>query len=237
MGKELSSKEPSMQQIWDRYCSISYKYGNRLDQQQYDDCVKGYGAYYDHLMPQDKAARILDIACGAGQFLYYLENRGYTNYVGIDISAEQVDFARQWVTGGVEVADVFEFLKDKVNEYDLVVSNDFIEHMSKDHILQFLSLIYQALKPGGRVLLKTANMAAFSAIAMRYNDFTHEIGFTEKSLAVVLRVSKFQEVEVFPEPHGRKTAILLLGMRLLYRAYTDRVPKCLTRLIVGTGVK
>src|SRR5437870_7579155 len=43
----------------------------------------------------NKAARIADLGCGYGSFLYFLHEEGYRNIAGVDISAEQVDSARK----------------------------------------------------------------------------------------------------------------------------------------------
>src|SRR4051812_43231134 len=46
--------------------------------------------YYGRHLPKDKNAMILDIGCGDGNFVYWMQQAGYTNAHGIDLSAEQV---------------------------------------------------------------------------------------------------------------------------------------------------
>ena len=41
-------------------------------------------------LPQDRNTRILDLGCGYGALLYWLQQAGYRNLEGIDRSAEQV---------------------------------------------------------------------------------------------------------------------------------------------------
>jgi SAM-dependent methyltransferase len=42
-------------------------------------------------LPQDREAKILDLACGHGAFLHYLRLAGYANCSGVDISPEQIE--------------------------------------------------------------------------------------------------------------------------------------------------
>src|SRR5215472_17802417 len=57
-------------------------------------------------LPQNRNAHILDVPCGYGRYLKALASHGYTNASGIDISAEQIAFAREKLKlTKVEVAD------------------------------------------------------------------------------------------------------------------------------------
>ena len=47
-------------------------------------------------------------------------------------------------------------------------------------------------------MAKVENMASLTAISKRYDDFTHEIGFTEHSLSQVLTIAGFDEVRIRP---------------------------------------
>jgi len=42
-------------------------------------------------LPEDKKAKIIDLGCGNGGFVYWLQQIGYQNAEGIDISAEQIE--------------------------------------------------------------------------------------------------------------------------------------------------
>ena len=46
------------------------------------------------LLPPDRNAKIVDEACSYGRYLKALRDLGYTDTLGIDLSAEQVAFAR-----------------------------------------------------------------------------------------------------------------------------------------------
>jgi SAM-dependent methyltransferase len=43
----------------------------------YELTSKGFAEWYYDCLPADKSARILDIGCGDGKFLFFLYNKGY----------------------------------------------------------------------------------------------------------------------------------------------------------------
>ncbi|MBK8637485.1 MAG: class I SAM-dependent methyltransferase [Chromatiaceae bacterium] len=44
-------------------------------------------------LPTDRSAAILDVGCGHGNFLFMLEQLGYRNLEGVDMSSEQLEQA------------------------------------------------------------------------------------------------------------------------------------------------
>ena len=139
-----------------------------------------------------------------GHFLYFLEKEGYTNYWGIDISPTQIQFVRDNVTKRASVADVFDYLNTN-DTFNVIAANDVIEHIPRDKTLHFLALIYDSLEPNGLLLVKTLNMSNPFGLQLRYQDFTHEEGFTQYSLRQVLSSSGFQEIRIFGNHHEIRT--------------------------------
>ena len=43
----------------------------------YELTSKGYGEWYYDCLPDDKQAKILDVGCGEGKFLFFLEQKAY----------------------------------------------------------------------------------------------------------------------------------------------------------------
>lgn len=181
---------------------------------------------YDPFLPSDKNSKILDIGCGMGQFLLLLKNKGYKNFQGIDLSKEQIDFCKTIGINKIKLIDAFDFLKDKNEVYDFIIANDFIEHIEKNKILKFLSLIYKSLKKGGKLILKTSNTSNFLALDARYIDFTHSVGFSPQSLKQILVVSGFQKVKIYPY------AKPLLTKRIIYY-FRKSIFNLIWKLLVG----
>lgn len=164
-----------------------------------------YEYYFRGWLPPVRDARIVDLACGDGQFLYFLRERGYTHLRGVDLSAEQVQIARA-VTPNVERQNVIDFLRDVgPMAFDMVVALDFVEHLTKAEVLTFLDLCFVSLKPGGRLVLQTPNADSPMCTAIRYGDFTHELCFTPNLLSRLLGMAGFAEIEareMAPVPRG-----------------------------------
>jgi 2-polyprenyl-3-methyl-5-hydroxy-6-metoxy-1,4-benzoquinol methylase len=126
------------------------------------------------LIPTGKNAKILDIGCGFGEWLMLLKQNGYQNTEGVDISPEQIETAHAMGIANAQVADVFEYLAQRKNEFDCITGIDIIEHFSKDELVNLLELIKGALKQNGTAIFRTPNMDGLLASVYAYGDFTHQ---------------------------------------------------------------
>ncbi len=123
--------------------------------------------------PKDKSIRILEIGCGYGRYLLALSRLGYQDTYGIDISEEQINYAKQQLNlTNVAQADALEFLEDHQQNYDVVLILDVLEHLSLDYALTLLKKVQTALTSEGRVVIQVPNaMAPLSP--NYYGDMTH----------------------------------------------------------------
>jgi len=166
--------------------------------------ANGAAAHLRGLLPQDKHAACLDLGCGPGNVLYMLRELGYSNTTGVDLSGAWMPVARQ-ICPNVIQADAREYLRNRHQEFDLITAFDVAEHLRKEELLDFLDLIYQALRPGGSVILQTPNAESPWGCMHRYHDLTHELAFDPHSLSDCCSLSgfeKFQAREVGPYVHG-----------------------------------
>ena len=150
-----------------------------------------WNKYYGEFLPKDKNVKILDIACGDGGIVYWLQSIGYKNSFGIDISEEQVNLAKSLGIENIEQYDLKEFLKTN-RGWDVIFALDILEHFDKNEILDVLELIYNALNKNGILIIKTPNGESIFGTRYLYSDFTHEFIFTERSLKEVLSISGFR---------------------------------------------
>jgi 2-polyprenyl-3-methyl-5-hydroxy-6-metoxy-1,4-benzoquinol methylase len=149
-------------------------------------------------LPKDYKASILDIGCGPGDVLLFLKEKGYQEICGIDVSPQQVEQARRAGLLCVEAADGVDYLGRHTAQFDLILAFDFLEHLGKEDVLVFLDAAHKALKPGGRLVLRTVNGAGLLAGRIIYGDFSHEVAFTQTSLGQVLRVAGFSNLGFAP---------------------------------------
>lgn len=231
----------------DSYFETYFRKVNVLSKKGYEKSAKFYNSFYGDFLPKNRNVKILDLGCGTGQFLYFLEKQGYKNYYGIDISKQQIQFCKNKITERVEVADIFEFLKDKKNNFDIIVANDVFEHLPKNRLIEFSKLIHISLKNNGILLIKVPNMSNPFGLMNRYIDITHEVGFTEHSLSTVLETGGFQKVEIKGAAYpvislksaiGKPAKIIvysLLKILLLIQGYA--VPRIIDKDIIAIAKK
>ena len=189
----------------------------------YDLNAISYFSNYGPYIPENKEIRILDIGCGMGHFYYALKKNRYSNYIGIDISSQMIDFLKnkiqntelkndfEDISNKIHKLDLFDFLQNNQENFDLIVAKDLIEHIQKNKILQLFQLVKKNLKHNGIFIAKTANMANLVSNMLLYDDFTHEIGFTNLSLAQIYQISGFKNIQV--------------------RQFVAKKPKFITRII------
>mgnify|MGYP001616517494 FL=1 len=181
--------------------------------------------YYGRFLIKDTATRILDIGCGNGGFVYWLQQIGYMNASGIDIGSEQIEVAKKLGIENVERADIIGYLVGKENLYDIVFARDILEHLTKDEIFEVLETVFNALKVDGLLIVQAPNGESLFSGRLRYGDFTHEMVFTRSSLNQILRVAGFEDTRFYatgPVPKGLKSIvryILWKGIETILRLY------------------
>ncbi len=136
---------------------------------------------------------VLDVGCGEGQFLRLLEDEGITA-IGIDIDPKMVSIAQAAGYHAIQ-ADLFEYLQGQEERFDGIFSSNLIEHLSSEDVLRFVRLSWQALKPGGILLLATPNPE--SPIVHLYEfwrDATHVRLYNRPLVEFFLHLAGFHEV-------------------------------------------
>lgn len=155
--------------------------------------------YFGRFLPEDKEARILDLGCGNGAFVYFLQRHlRFKHTQGVDISKEQVEVAKKLGIENIIQQDLKNFLSEKKEVYHAIFCRDVIEHFTKDEILEILALIYSALKPGGIIVIQAPNAEGPFGSRHRYWEFTHEIAFTYSSLRSILVATGFRKISFYP---------------------------------------
>lgn len=137
-------------------------------------------------------AAILEVGCGPGHFLAFLARNGFRNAHGIDISREQIEIA---ASRGLraEVADVFAHLESRRETLDAIVAIDLVEHFRKDELMRLAPALRDALVPGGRLIVQTANGAGLFPGQIVYGDLTHATILNPGSFRQLFTLAGFED--------------------------------------------
>jgi SAM-dependent methyltransferase len=181
----------------------------------YELTSAGFGEWYYDCLPSDKTARIIDIGCGDGKFLFFLQQNGYTGIEGLELSLQQAEEARKHLKCPIHVVeDTTAFLLDHPSTYKIIAMNDVLEHVPKHETVSLLKEVLNALQPGGSLVVNVPQISGFTSIFCRYNDFTHETIFTEMSLKQVLLSAGFSKIRFIPQKWPIKWTPRHLAYRL-----------------------
>ena len=213
------------QALYDRYLS-TFKGDETWERKQailHNWCEKNLQPFLKKL---SKQSRILELGCGQGQMLDFLNKQGFSRVEGVDTSEEQVMAAERY---GLEAyhSDIFEFLQASHHVYDLVLAIDFVEHFTRQELIQLLYGIKEVLNKGGHLILRTPNGQGIFAGQIIYGDLTHMTILTPQSLRQILRFTGFEIVSMkeslfFSKGFKRKMRYMLwnlskIGLNMMRR--------------------
>ncbi len=142
--------------------------------------------------------KLLDLGCGTGKFLIEAQKLGYDVY-GVEFDGNQIQAAKNFGLKNVYHQDLFDFIKDKKETYDVITSFEVIEHLEFPKL--FLDYIHKALRPGGFLCLSTPNRSR-SIKKNTVSDLppNHLTRWTRLSLKNFISAANFEKVNVIEEP-------------------------------------
>lgn len=175
-------------------------------------------AQYAPLLPSDKKSAILDIGFGSGWSLAACLRLGYTNLCGADFGIENKRYIADWRKGAITLqdieTDIGSFLSHHPGQYDFIHLSHVIEHIPKYSLLWAVDALYQALKPGGVLLLRTPNMEGPTPNSSFYVTLAHEYGFCGSNLHSLLDICCFDNIRFHDPKLTRPTVRQRLGALL-----------------------
>jgi SAM-dependent methyltransferase len=171
-----------------------------IDYKEYEDKVRKVDeAYMQGILKKyvDRykgCKKVLDIACGRGDFLLLAREAGI-DAIGIDLDQSIVNSA----TGrGLKVyqADAFEFLEKNLEGFDGIFCSQFIEHLSPDSLMRFLKLVNGSLRKDGIFIITTPNPRSITVhLQSFYKDFSHVRFYDLELIKFMAECSGFRIIE------------------------------------------
>lgn len=213
---------------------------------------KSFAAYYranylSHL-PKDRLARILVISCGPGYLVSVLAQEGYRDVVGIDSDPTKVEHARRHGLP-CEVAEAFSYLERNHGQFDVIIPEQELNHLTHAETIEFLQLCHAALKPSGRTIVYAMNGAnPLVGSENLAHNIDHFYLVTEYSLTQLLELGGFTAIRPFAlklyvfwkNPLNYVglvvTGVLELAMRVIFMLYGKKV-KILSKKVAAVAVR
>lgn len=159
------------------------------------DLAPVYSRVLRDWLPADRKAYIYEAACGPGILIRWLKKQGYSNITATDRSAPEIALAQRT---GLEVltADSIEDLTKRAEaSFDCVIAIDFIEHLPRDSMLDFLRSCHRVLKQDGSLILRAPNGDSPVVGRNLFNDITHVWAYTTIALRALAQIAGFGKIE------------------------------------------
>lgn len=179
-----------------------------------DGLRKTYAANYSELIREvPTGGRVLDLGCGTGKLLIWLQEQPGVQPVGVDSSPSQVEVAQATLPEAeIHCADGLEFLRAHRNSFAGILCNDVLEHIpGDDALLDWVEAVRDALTPGGFFRCRSPNGASLIGSYCRYRDLTHVRSFTTTSMLQLLEAAGLERCRATPIRGGSLGAKLRLA--------------------------
>ncbi len=112
---------------------------------------------------------ILDLGCGWGSFARYAAERYGAQVVGVNISSEQVQLARD-MCAGLPVDIRQQDYREVEGRYDAVISIGIFEHIGYKNYRAYMEVVHRCLKDDGIALIHTIGGNRSSVLINRWTD-------------------------------------------------------------------
>jgi SAM-dependent methyltransferase len=166
----------------------------QLDTEHNREHIHQHLSRYEFVESIVRNKKVLDVACGSGYGSNILKINGASTVIGIDISSESIEHAKQKYSGeGIRflLGDA-ENLSD-YRGYDIIISFETIEHLKHPEI--FLGEIKQSLFPGGRFVVSTPVREKGTINDKPSNQYHHQ-EWSEEEFRSLLQ-SHFRNVVIY----------------------------------------
>jgi PAS domain S-box-containing protein len=234
---DLPRELPKVERHFEARCEAfdTYWQGSRNLAKDFERFRTYYNVNYLPRLPGNRDCRVLVTSCGPGYLVNALVKAGYRNVLGIDADTRKI---RHGLERGLPcaTASAFTYLQEHPGQFDVIIPEQELNHLSIEETIEFLQVCHRALQPGGQVLVYAIN-GANPLVSPEHisHNIDHFYNVTEYSLAQLLTLGGFTEIQPFAcrlyvfwkSPLNyvglAVTATLELLMRLIYRLYGKKV--------------
>ena len=218
-----------------------------MSDRQFDDLDLNYTP----LLPADREAMVLDVGCGSGRVLAFLQARGYRNLEGFDRDPDAVAAARSRTSARLAVSDDWNsVLANRDSAFDVVVLKEVVYSVPQADLVGALAAVGRALKPGGRVIVEVFNGVAATGPFVAYKDEDIRWIPTEQTIRRVLERAGLTAISLHAQrapSQGLRRRLFNLAaaawrgvLRMIYfaeRGLAEENPRIFTTKIIATATR
>jgi 2-polyprenyl-3-methyl-5-hydroxy-6-metoxy-1,4-benzoquinol methylase len=160
---------------------------------RFDDLEENYSPH----LPADRSTKVLDVGCGQGRVLAFLKAKGFTQIKGVDRDVAAVQAARDATGCDVKlIDDLARDLAGRRHSFGLMIAKDVMYYVPRHEVVTILSLMREALVPGGRLLIEVINGASFTGPYTCHKDPFIEWVPTEHGVLALMLAAGFTNVRL-----------------------------------------
>jgi 2-polyprenyl-3-methyl-5-hydroxy-6-metoxy-1,4-benzoquinol methylase len=202
-AEPLHAREWLRERIYDSYQRTTASCG--LSEMPLGELHSQMRRRWRHVLPDDHSLPTVDLGCGKGEFVLFLQSEGFAAVEGVDVSLEQVQLARSLGARNVVHGSALEYIAGQSERYGLVTAFNLLEHFDRVEILNLMDGVVAALRPEGRFIAMVPNSKGLFGAQVRFADLTHEMSFTPRSVMQLCEVVGLRLIDILengPLPHG-----------------------------------
>lgn len=174
--------------------AIFYSYFSETGDDCYEENIaRQYETYLPFISKMDGLS-FLDVGCGRGEFVSFLNDNGIPS-CGIENNESEVSRAVK-MHANVLHADLLDYLPKCKDEFSGISMIEVIEHIPFNLHNKILQSIYDAVVPGGIVLIETINLKNPMSPNTFFSDPTHIRPVTMEYLTFLSQWVGFVDVRI-----------------------------------------
>lgn len=167
--------------------------------------MRQYDREFQSISCADSSMSVLEIGCGTGIFLRYLERRGYRRIVAVDTDENLSGALGDLTCAQVHFGDLFEIAEREFQgeKFDRIALYDVIEHIETAALFAFMAGLRRFLAPGGKVILRAPNVTSPWGVKMYFDSFDHVTPITPGRVRELAQSTGYAVDGIFAQVPGR----------------------------------
>ena len=195
----IQAEKSAHQRVVEDYFRTTSGVGGAASNDAFESSVLGLRRRLGNLLNVN-GKDVVDLGSGTGELCKLALQAGARHVVGVNMSHEEIDFAKGLVNADFVLQDIEAYLQSlPETSVDQIFALNILEHLDKDKLLRVLEAAYRCLRPAGQLVAMVPNATSPFGGMTRYWDITHHNAFTPSSVRQLSRMVGFGEAAEFRE--------------------------------------